>query len=275
MSTFSELVKKYVLGESSKLKKITEPLHRFLGSVYFTYHRIDTEGNYYALVDRPDWAEYYDHHALYLADPYLCHPDHYQTGISLWAETFSSPELSTTFAEMKALFGFEQGLLLIQKQQKSVEFFGVALPAGSQLVEHCLAELGILSSFCTHFKQENHLVIQDLLQNPVDLQGIKRESFFLAKKSSPLKKSNKECVLKAMGLHHLVSMAQTLSRREKEVLQLLCQGYSARMMGFQLKLSSRTIEQYVESAKNKLGCLQREELIRTGLKLQQLNELSH
>jgi DNA-binding NarL/FixJ family response regulator len=55
-----------------------------------------------------------------------------------------------------------------------------------------------------------------------------------------------------------------LSQREHEVLQLLCQGLTAKESAKQLHLSYRTVETYLENVKAKLGYRRRFELIRYG-----------
>lgn len=57
MLGWTEIVQNYISKHSTKIKKTTEPLREHFGIGYFTYHRIDAEGKYTVLVDRPDWAE--------------------------------------------------------------------------------------------------------------------------------------------------------------------------------------------------------------------------
>ncbi len=55
-----------------------------------------------------------------------------------------------------------------------------------------------------------------------------------------------------------------LSRRETEVLSLMCQGYTAKLISQKFNISSRTVECYVERIKNKTGLLYKTELIKFG-----------
>lgn len=53
-----------------------------------------------------------------------------------------------------------------------------------------------------------------------------------------------------------------LSYRELECLRHIILGMSARETSIELKISKRTVEEYVVRLKNKLGCLSKGELIR-------------
>ncbi len=52
-----------------------------------------------------------------------------------------------------------------------------------------------------------------------------------------------------------------LSRRERQCLYYCTRGMSANAIALELGLSKRTIEDYLERAKNKLGCANKFELI--------------
>lgn len=52
-----------------------------------------------------------------------------------------------------------------------------------------------------------------------------------------------------------------LTKREKDILQLLVRGYSAKMIANDLKLSKRTVEYYLENIKSKLRVDSKSELI--------------
>lgn len=64
-----------------------------------------------------------------------------------------------------------------------------------------------------------------------------------------------------------------LSKREKECLFYLIRGFSVRMIAEKLGLSKRTAEDYIENAKNKLGCSCKSELIELALQCYGLGEL--
>lgn len=58
---------------------------------------------------------------------------------------------------------------------------------------------------------------------------------------------------------------KSLSAREQQCLYHICRGYSAAAISEKLSLSKRTVEDYIERVKNKLGCFNRAELVQLAL----------
>jgi DNA-binding CsgD family transcriptional regulator len=78
-----------------------------------------------------------------------------------------------------------------------------------------------------------------------------------------LKKHNDTDLIKQK--YNLISYTNfsTLSIRENECLSLIAKGYTAKEVARVLGLSFRTVEEYINRIKNKLGCFSRRELIST------------
>ncbi len=70
-----------------------------------------------------------------------------------------------------------------------------------------------------------------------------------------------------------VQNAHLLSPRERECLALLLEGQTAKESAFELDLSHRTVESYLESAKTKLGCANKRELFTAAQLLSRLKYL--
>lgn len=58
-----------------------------------------------------------------------------------------------------------------------------------------------------------------------------------------------------------------LTKRETDVLKLVLQGFSAKRIGFLLKLSPRTVETYIDILKSKFLCKRKNDLIITCIQL--------
>lgn len=131
---WKEIVQQYIIRYSDKIRKTTRPLRDNFGVGYFTYHRIDTLGNYTVLVDRPDWAEYYVNEKLYLQDPYLRNHSVYASGLTFIGNHGSNEYRDTVSKAGKAVLDMDVAPLLIQKNADSVEFLDL-LEAQNQV--HC------------------------------------------------------------------------------------------------------------------------------------------
>lgn len=80
-------------------------------------------------------------------------------------------------------------------------------------------------------------------------------------------------LLKGLGMEQYVEGASVLSRRERECLELLLQGKTAKETAATLKLSHRTVESYFENMKKKLKCTNKGQLFSTAQVLKKLELL--
>lgn len=63
-----------------------------------------------------------------------------------------------------------------------------------------------------------------------------------------------------------VPAVEKLSARERQCLQLVAKGLSAKAIAEELELSKRTVETYIDNVKSKLGCINKTELIVVAIK---------
>jgi DNA-binding CsgD family transcriptional regulator len=233
---------------------------------YFTYHRIDAEGKYTVLVDRPDWAEHYVDTQYYLDDPYLRHPDVYQSGFCTIQSHGSTEYKQKILYEGKEIFNLDYNVLLIEKNSKAVEFFGFSSNQdSSRLEEVALNCPHFLKTFATHFTKELSPILHRMQEEAGSLIDLKGKDFFTKDAIHPIPKM--EGILEAYGLQNLVEQASRLSLQETKCLQGIRMGKTAKEIALNLQLSHRTIESYIENIKNKLRCSTKAELFAIAKKL--------
>ncbi len=80
-------------------------------------------------------------------------------------------------------------------------------------------------------------------------------------------------LLKDLGMEKYLEKASLLSQRERDCLELLLQGKTAKETASILKLSSRTVESYFENMKKKLKCTNKGQLFSTAETLKKLELL--
>lgn len=249
---WESIVQDFIIRHSNQIRKATLPICDHLDITYFTYHRINSEGRYTVLVNRPDWAERYVEKKLYLEDPYLRHPDQYQSGVCTMFSNGSEEYCKRVLREGKEVLNMGDSLFIIEKTDSSVEFFGFASRIGS----HKLSDVSLncpayLKAFATHFKQETKSILQSMEENASTLVELKGDDFYNNEPilTDPVKKL--KGYLKEVGLGRLVDFAAALSRQERKCLFYLAQGKTAKETAAFLRLSSRTVESYLEHIKNK------------------------
>jgi len=250
---WKEIVQDYIIKHSDKIRKTTAPIRERLDVGYFTYHRIDSQGRYTVLVDRPDWAEHYVETKYFLDDPYLRHPDVYQSGLCSIEANGSAAYKERILREGKEVLNVGYNVLLIEKGIDSVEFFGFCANGGkSRLEQVALNRPGFLKAFATHFKNELSSVLRRMGEQAASLVDLKGKDFFRKDPIHP--EPQLSPLLQELGLGTLPAMAGTLSLQEKKCLQGICLGRSAKETAAALNLSHRTVESYLETIKLKLSC---------------------
>src|SRR3989338_5410847 len=91
--------------------------------------------------------------------------------------------------------------------------------------------------------------------------------------TDPVKPGYYEDLLKDLGMKKYVEIVSLLSRRERECLEFLLQGKTAKETAAILALSHRTIESYFENIKKKLKCANKGQLFSTAEVLKKLELL--
>lgn len=261
MSQLNQFLKD--LGKhSDAVKKCTRPLHH-LGITCFYYVYINAKGEQVLLTDRPEVDDYYYEQKLYVKDPYLRHPDNYQSGFFFF-ESNHKKEYDGSLAYLAKTFKIDPIVGLCDKQEDSVEFFGFW---GEAKESNCFEQVylnyaSLLKAFASNFKEKCKKIIQPDNGPSLSLHKLLGANEFNS--ISPLQpKINEKLVRKCLieiGFGPDVAKAESLSRRERDCLKLLLKGKSMKETAVILSLSPRTVEHYLESVKNKFSCKYKNEL---------------
>ncbi len=265
-----EFTERYIFREHDTIRRLCRPVRDRLDVAYVTYHRITNDGHWSALVDRPDWAEQYVENAYYQIDPHLRHPDQYDPGVYLLNDVGS-----TDFQEMaqkeSEKFGIYKTLTLIEKSKDCVEMMGFSVAKNRPGL---LNQVPYLKLFMNYFKQEGAELLDRVQADPVDLVELKGAAFQPAKDwQSTIVKPSLWSFLREIKWPHIDRVQTPLSKRERQCLVLLFDGFSGPQIAEKLELSHRTIEHYLENVKNKWTCESRQELISIARDLQRLGLL--
>lgn len=262
MVKWEELFQKYMVGCADRMTKVTRPLRNHLGIPFFGYHRIDFEGKYTVLTDRPDWAEFYLENEFYINDPYLKLPSEYSAGVSFFSH-FGLQEKNPMIKAWGKKVQADEGIVLIEKKSKAVEFF---IFAGNQqnhdFSKLYLNHLSLLRSFSNYFKKEMKSVLMNQQEEGYRLPiSDKLDSTCQNRIDPKIEDRQKEPFLASIGYKAEWNLARSLTQREKECLKHLLEGKSIKGIATTLSLSPRTVEYYLVNVKNKIGCWNKEELV--------------
>ena len=271
MSSWTEILR-YLAMHNDEIEKTTRPLRDCFGVKYFTYHRIDQDGNYTVLLDRPDWAEHYVAEKFYLQDPYQRHPRFFKSGIHL-IDSMQEQAVQQIVQSGKSFFSLDLGVTVVEKSNDFVEFFGFAASRETSVLEKLYLEHpSLLREFGVYFKKRLQMILKKM--EPGYMPDLKGDHFFSGKVlDSNLSIDTLDCFLSQIGHASAVKKAKSLSAREKTCFLMLLESKSSKKIALDLGLSFRTVEFYFENIKDKLSCYNKQELFLLAKKFHQLGLL--
>jgi DNA-binding CsgD family transcriptional regulator len=237
------------------MKKLSAPLENFLGINHFWYYRISNQGNYSFIGSHTAWSEFCIDQNMVFSFECLRHPSILGQGISLMksAEMEYQNVLQTAWEK----FNINFNLNIISKTSEGLEAFGFGSRYNDpKSDERVINQLPLLKVFIKTFKENYKNLFLLLEENQVDISSKFGPRFYESNKEI-FSIGSREDFLHGMGYGGLLS----LTRREKEILKLVAEGYPASYIAEELSLSPRTVENYIARIKDKLLCNSKIELI--------------
>lgn len=217
----------------AEMNELCLPLFRVIGANYFDYNRVYNDNSFLTLTSDASWLEHFFKRKYKLCTALK------RSGAHLWeAYYYQSPTL-----DAKVNFNHDHGITIINKQDNYVEYVDIAAPTSHrEITSFYLNNFDYIENFISEFmdKSANLIAIAEksLIQLPNVLCCPKDD------------KSN-------LWIQDIL-----ISNREKQCLELYLTGNTAKETAKILQLSHRTVEEYINNLKNKLGCLNKRELLK-------------
>lgn len=245
---------------SEQLQPRVRPLLSAFSLEHFSYFSISDKGDSVCLSTDPEWMEIYLQKELFLHNPFLKNPALLSSGTF-----FASGIADRRFQQSRAVgtsYGITDTLIITRKSKNLLRGFSFAIGPNDQNRNLFLNELSLFQRFCTYIEKEAAKTIEALQREPVDVRGFLGERFELTSSSlvphdHTLRKKLLQACFKGIDLPK-----ESLSSREKECLLLYLEGESTQSISCKLFRSIRTVESHFESAKRKLACSNRHELLK-------------
>lgn len=251
MSDLREIIQRHSIKHYRKLQSICEPLSRCLDIPFFSFYRINAQGDLAALTNFPEPLDYYYRQEKYLINPYLAHPQLFRSGFTIAPIDFDAASLSV----FQHQFKIDSFFMILQRKEEEVEAFLFAdqnpYPLSSL---DFLPKIDVLQKFASYFRREARGLINAVMADHFNLKEVREESFFVADPSIPLLRKDPK-------ISHFLKAIAPLSPQEYRCLELFKQGYSSQATASILGLSHRTVEFYFENIKHKLHCSSKWDLL--------------
>jgi hypothetical protein len=235
------------LGANPCIKLICEPLKK-ININYFSYAKRYNDATYVYLTNMPSWQKYYFDKRYYLVGEFDDPHKKYPTGSFLWAG-LSQHEI---YNVLRNKFDIAHGITIIKNYQDCCEFFHFGSTIDNyRIVNFYLNNFEILKRFMLYFKDKAWEIITAIANCRIkipDRETTVNNNNFTSEINNYLQFTKIE--------RYYVSNERSdvyLTRREMESLKWYSMGKTAEEIGLILKLSKRTIESYLASAKNKIN----------------------
>ena len=209
---------------------------------------MEEDGRFFAISNYPEQLDFYYQEKLFHKDQYLVHPKLMRSGYALIPLTPDPHylELSRKLHRMNHLY-----LIHKRKGNRAESFYFTGDDINASNSQHLIDQTDLLVQLGQYFKREAKRYIIDAKQGGYNARQAMGDAFFVRDENAPLSNAICKKFLRTISL---------LSPREQECLDLCQEGNSARNTAAILGISFRTIEHYLESIKDKLGCASKQDL---------------
>ncbi len=232
------------------------PLFEFIGINHLWYYRITNDGKYTFVGSHLKWIEYCLESSLLSSFACLSHPNNIKAGIEIMKAT-EDEKYKEVMQDAWNKFGINFNINVIEKTHNGIEAFGFASNCNDvKSDERIINNLPILKTFISAFKVQNKKVFELISENPINLPSIFGENYFENSKEQ-FTTLNRQVLLSKLGFKELLE----LTAREIDVLKYMLHGYPSSYIAENLKISKKTVENYLATIKCKLGCENKVKLI--------------
>lgn len=247
---------RFVLDNVPYVNQICTPLFEKLKINYFSYGRFYDDQSFQVLVSNSAWYEHFWRVNHKMSTPKLSDFSKKESAVYLWEDSLQSDLVK----DAKELFHMDNGLTIMRRVPRYFEYFSFAFSKSEKSsVSGYLNNLKILESFGDYFIEKASTIIQAGQNKKIHLSveaptyiDIPNLSFseldlFDAPKSG---NSNNDTLGNI-----------NFNAREIDCVTLLKKGFTVKKMSGALSLSPRTVEDYIVTIRQKLGCQKKSDII--------------
>jgi DNA-binding CsgD family transcriptional regulator len=247
---------RYVLDNVSYVNQICNPIFDKLQINYFSYGRFYDDNSFQVLVSNPDWYEHFWRANHKLSTPKLEDFLKKDSAIYLWEDSLREELVK----DAKQFFHMDNGLTIIRRVPRYFEYFSFAFSKDEKTnVSTYLNHLKILELFGNYFIEKAYDLIQSGQCKRIRLPHEKPTYIDIPKLSiSEWDLFSEESI---EGAEHKKILPVSFNTREIDCLHIIKKVFTVKKMADVLCLSPRTIEDYIVSIRQKLGCQKKSEII--------------
>jgi len=240
------------VSSGDDIRTICKPLFDKSDINFFIYCRFYDDGTLCSFPSNTEW------HKHFMKKEYFSNKLRMKEGLHLWA---AQKQFSQASIEAREHFNIDNKFEIVERGRDYYDAYGFASPKGkNEIIDYYTNNIDYLKKFALYFKNkaeklieeskkfENRLIIRHQMASCSNEESLKYADDFMRNRIK----------------HYYVNTKDTsdlyLTSREMQILLHTLQQRSAAEIAEKLNLSSKTVENYLASAKEKLGCSTRAEL---------------
>lgn len=243
-----------------KIAQVLDPLKVHFGIDVFWHYSIQPDGHFMHLSSTPDVMEGYFENGNHLSNPFFKHPKYYKPQAIL-THQIKDIDYQKTLEFTKKQYKYDRSLLILDQKENGYHGIGFATTHDSQQLNHLFQDLDLVHKFLKYYHTEMEEVFKKVDDQKIPLAQILGTRFLTppAPNLFGVSKMKRRLFLDAIG--HKKSLIKIhLTPREIDCIAWHLQGKTAAQIAERLQLSRRTVEHYMETLKEKLGCRSKTEI---------------
>lgn len=257
MST--SILKKHVLyTDYRSVTEICKPLEK-INTCGFIFMRHFRDGRFIDLSNQMEWSDYFLNNYMQKKYPATAISDHMYIakGVSLW----SLNQNNMIWREGEDLFNFGNGISIAINKEKYTDIFCFYTHQDHyEMNDFYISNLALLKKFSDYFLEKAQPLIKRGFHNPL----VTPKDY--SKNINPVDQKKKEKSLNEFlctidPTYRRIIKTRQITNKELACIHLCAKGKSAKQIGEELFVSSRTVETHLKNAKLKLECANLAELI--------------
>lgn len=241
----------------NQIKKETELLEKQFGITYFATQKITFDGGWSIIGNHPEWLGYSADNQFYQYDPSLIDPNNYQTGISFCSAHDHEECQNTLMKTAVEIFNIDHCLAVIEKNETNCQFTFLATNRQNhKIINIYINKIDLLRKYIRFFNKKHNNLLRQAEERSVNLIQIKPETYYAMNNILDVSLNDIDDTfdIQKLGL-------AKLSKRQEQCLYYFLKGKTAKETAQLLNLSHRTVEEYLNHLKKKLGCRTKRDLL--------------
>ncbi len=249
------------LQYANELKTICHPLQK-IGIHYFSHVYIDEEKRFSALSNHPEFSAHYLTNRYYNGDIHLAESKELSNYI-MW-DTIELSAHSRKINHETQQFGIKHLFTVIEKDKaQGMHYYHFATNTSqSSINQFYINNIDLLNLFIRYFKAnvEKNYSLSFAYQIKFNIDT-KAKFTLLSDINTFNTPTDKDNFLKELNLNKFNNFMIRLTPQQSKCVKLLLDGYSVKQIACHMKLSKRTIENYLARVRSRLGCRSSREMM--------------